>query len=142
MTEQRGPIWLAGMMGAGKSSVGSALAKALGVDFFDTDREVESQAAITVAAIFERDGAPVFRDLEAAVIESLSRGSCVISLGGGALMRAGTTWLCGRIESTGPPFLSNKPSSSCSAEGCSRARCGASADGRRGRDVTGVDQRR
>ena len=64
-------IVLVGMMGAGKSAVGKALAARLGVGFLDSDAEIERAAAMTIPEIFERDGEPFFRAREAQVIERL-----------------------------------------------------------------------
>ncbi len=58
-------LWLVGMMGAGKSSVGRALAARLGREFVDTDAEIEKAAGASVREIFEREGEAVFRAREA-----------------------------------------------------------------------------
>lgn len=82
------PIVMVGMMGAGKSAVGRALAQRLGVPFLDSDHEIETAAAMTIAEIFERDGEAFFRDREREVIARLlSAGPSVISTGGGAYLR-------------------------------------------------------
>ncbi|MBC7140664.1 MAG: shikimate kinase, partial [Rhodobacteraceae bacterium] len=49
-------VVLIGMMGAGKTAVGNALARMLGVDFVDSDDEIERAANMTVSDIFQRDG--------------------------------------------------------------------------------------
>lgn len=83
------PIVMVGMMGAGKSAVGRALAIRLGVPFLDSDHEIEAAAAMTVAEVFERDGEAFFRNREAEVIARLlGSGPCVLSTGGGAYLRA------------------------------------------------------
>jgi shikimate kinase len=85
------PIVLIGMMGAGKSSVGRALAKLLALPFYDADAEIESAAGCSVAQIFSQYGEPEFRRLERQVIARLLDGDrCVLSLGGGAFMDAQT----------------------------------------------------
>ena len=80
-------VVMVGMMGAGKTAVGTALAKALGVDFRDSDEEIIRAANRSIAEIFERDGEAFFRAREAEVIGRLLRGSpCVLSTGGGAFL--------------------------------------------------------
>ena len=54
-------VVLVGMMGAGKTAVGKALAHLLGVPFLDSDAEIVSAANMSIAEIFERDGEPFFR---------------------------------------------------------------------------------
>lgn len=81
------PIVLVGMMGAGKSAVGQALAQRLGVPFLDSDHEIERAAAMSIAEIFARDGETFFRAREAEVISRLlAEGPCVLSVGGGAFL--------------------------------------------------------
>jgi len=80
-------IVLIGMMGAGKTAVGNALARALGVPFLDSDEEIVKAAQMSVAEIFARDGEPFFRDRESEVIARLLAGPpAVVSTGGGAFM--------------------------------------------------------
>lgn len=82
------PIVMVGMMGAGKSAVGRALASRLGVPFLDSDHEIETAAAMSVGEVFERDGEGFFRNREAEVIARLiASGPCVLSTGGGAYLR-------------------------------------------------------
>lgn len=83
-------VVLVGMMGAGKTAVGTALARGLGVAFRDSDEEIVLAANRTIAEIFERDGEPFFRARESEVIARLLRGEpCVLSTGGGAFLSAG-----------------------------------------------------
>lgn len=85
------PVILLGMMGAGKTSVGRALAKMLSLPFFDADKEIETVAGRSVSAIFAEYGEAEFRRLERQVIARLLKGDlCVLSLGGGAFMDAET----------------------------------------------------
>jgi shikimate kinase len=80
-------VVMVGMMGAGKTAVGMALARVLDVPFLDSDAEIMKAANRTIAEIFERDGEPFFREKEARVIERLlehERG--ILSTGGGAYM--------------------------------------------------------
>ncbi len=80
-------VVLVGMMGAGKTAVGKALAARLGVPFLDSDAEIEKAANMTIAEIFQRDGEAFFRNRETEVIDRLldsHRG--ILSTGGGAFM--------------------------------------------------------
>ena len=80
-------IVLVGMMGAGKTAVGQALARALSVPFLDSDHEIERAANMQVSEIFSRDGEAFFRDREAEVITRLLSGPrVVLSTGGGAFL--------------------------------------------------------
>jgi shikimate kinase len=80
---------MVGMMGAGKTAVGTALARQLAVPFLDSDEEITRAANRSIAEIFERDGEAFFRAREAEVIGRLLRGSpCVLSTGGGAFLSA------------------------------------------------------
>ena len=81
------PIVLVGLMGAGKSTVGRRLARRLGLDFVDSDEEIEVAAAHSIAEIFARFGEESFRDGERRVIARLIEGAPkVIATGGGAFM--------------------------------------------------------
>jgi len=92
------PVVLIGLMGAGKSSVGAKLAEMLGVEFRDSDAEIEAAAAMTVPEIFERYGEPHFRDGERRVIARLLAGKpLVLATGGGAFMNAETRELIKRV---------------------------------------------
>lgn len=80
-------VVMVGMMGAGKTAVGRALAARLDVPFLDSDAEIERAANMTVPEIFARDGEPFFRTKEAQVIARLleeERG--ILSTGGGAFL--------------------------------------------------------
>jgi len=81
-------VVMVGMMGAGKTAVGRALAHMLGVPFLDSDAEIEAAANSTIAEIFERDGEPFFREKENQVITRLLKGNpCILSTGGGAFLQ-------------------------------------------------------
>jgi shikimate kinase len=85
------PVVLIGLMGAGKSSVGTKLAEILGVQFRDSDAEIEKAANLTIPEIFERYGEAHFRDGERRVIARLLGGKPkVLATGGGAFMNAET----------------------------------------------------
>ena len=85
------PIVLIGMMGAGKSSLGTRLAERLKLAFVDADAEVEAAAGMSIAEIFEAHGEAAFRDGERRVIARLLKtGPQVLALGGGAFVDAAT----------------------------------------------------
>jgi shikimate kinase len=78
-------ILLIGPPGAGKSTVGQALANKLAIDFIDTDQMIENETGKTITDIFVVDGEPHFRALELQTLKNvLTLESGVISLGGGA----------------------------------------------------------
>ena len=80
-------VVMVGMMGAGKTAVGTALARLLAVDFLDLDEEITLAADRSIAEIFERDGEAFFRARESEVLARLLRGQpCVLSTGGGAFL--------------------------------------------------------
>ncbi len=80
-------VVLVGMMGAGKTAVGKALAARLDVPFLDSDAEIEAAANMTIPEIFTRDGEPFFRARESQVINRLlDNERCILSTGGGAFM--------------------------------------------------------
>ncbi|MFT2705993.1 shikimate kinase [Clavibacter zhangzhiyongii] len=83
------PVVLIGPPGAGKTTVGRRVARALGETFTDTDRAVVA-AHGSIADIFREHGEPRFRELErAAVVAALAEGG-VVSLGGGAVLDPAT----------------------------------------------------
>ena len=76
-----------GPPGAGKTTVGQALAERLGVAFHDVDAAIEAAEGRSISDIFVDDGEPVFRDLERTeVARSLAEERGVVALGGGAVM--------------------------------------------------------
>nr|WP_275934894.1 shikimate kinase [Jannaschia seosinensis] len=82
------PVVLVGMMGSGKTAVGTALAERLGVPFRDTDEAMVDAARMSVAEIFARDGEAFFRARETEVLRRLlGEGPGVLSTGGGAFLR-------------------------------------------------------
>lgn len=82
-------VVLVGMMGSGKTAVGQALARMLGVAFLDSDAEIVTASNLSIAEIFERYGEPFFREKEAQVIRRLlESGPSVLSTGGGAYLAA------------------------------------------------------
>lgn len=81
-------IWLVGMPGSGKTSVGRRLAEYLGTDFTDTDDLIEEIAGVPVPAIWDEHGESEFRELEARAIAGLEGRQGVIASGGGAILDA------------------------------------------------------
>ena len=81
-------IFLVGLMGAGKTTVGRSLAQRTGLRFFDSDHEIERRRGQTVSEIFAQEGEAAFRELEQQVIDELTRvEGVVLATGGGAVMR-------------------------------------------------------
>src|SRR5258708_26199289 len=79
-------LFLVGMMGAGKTTVGRQLAKRLGKTFYDADREIEARTGVRVAVIFDIEGAAGFRKREPDGIEqSTALNHIVLPTGGGAV---------------------------------------------------------
>jgi shikimate kinase/shikimate kinase/3-dehydroquinate synthase len=76
-----------GMMGSGKSSIGSLIAKKLRLDFIDVDKEIEKELGMSISKIFETKGENYFRKFEEKItLKILKINSTVISLGGGAFI--------------------------------------------------------
>ncbi|MDH4151030.1 MAG: shikimate kinase [Betaproteobacteria bacterium] len=83
----RDNIFLVGLMGAGKTSVGRMLAKRMGTDFYDTDVEVESATGVKIPVIFDIEGESGFRAREEKMIEKLTAmHGIVLATGGGAVL--------------------------------------------------------
>ena len=76
-----------GMMGSGKSSIGSLVAKKLNLNFIDVDKEIEKELGLSISKIFETKGEDYFRKFEEKkTLKILKSNSTVISLGGGAFI--------------------------------------------------------
>ena len=85
----RGNVFLVGMMGAGKTTLGRALAQRLRLDFVDTDRVLVERTGVPVATVFEIEGEDGFRRRESAILAELAAGDDrVIATGGGAILAA------------------------------------------------------
>ena len=125
----RGNIFLVGMMGAGKTTLGKALAQRLAREFLDTDRVLVERTGVAVATIFDIEGEPGFRRRETlALAELAERSECVVATGGGivlapenrqAMRAAGTViylrarlenlWERTRLDSTRPLLSTSDP---------------------------------
>ena len=81
-------IYLVGLMGAGKTTIGKALAKRLDLGFVDSDRVVEERTGVSIPTVFEIEGEDGFRKRESLVVADLSRLSGrVVATGGGVVLR-------------------------------------------------------
>jgi len=82
-------LYLVGMMGSGKSSVGDKLARRMGsYKFLDTDDIIEKATKLKISDIFESEGEDGFRDVEAQVLDTVhSYVRCIVSTGGGLVCR-------------------------------------------------------
>jgi shikimate kinase len=84
------PVVLVGMPASGKTSLGRGLSHVLDIPFIDIDHVIERNTGQKIAHIFETKGEPAFRDLETQTIRAVFAdhpGACVISTGGGAVLR-------------------------------------------------------
>ncbi|HEY5651659.1 MAG TPA: shikimate kinase [Acidimicrobiia bacterium] len=81
-------LWLVGMMGAGKTTVGSDVASQTETAFWDTDRLIEDRAGMSVRELFETIGVVAFRDLERQAVEAAATLPGVIATGGGVVLDA------------------------------------------------------
>ena len=81
-------IYLIGMMGTGKTTVGRILARKLGYRFFDTDTLIEQVTGQSISEIFAREGEESFREIETKVLAELAAYTrSVIATGGGIVLR-------------------------------------------------------
>lgn len=95
-------VVIIGPPGSGKTSVGKALARVLGVSRRDTDSDIEASAGKPIPEIFIDDGEPAFRELErVAVATAMAEHAGVLSLGGGAILDTGTQALIERYVADG-----------------------------------------
>jgi shikimate kinase len=85
--ERRRAVFLVGMMGAGKTTVGRRLATRMGLAFVDADRELEARLGVPIPTVFELEGEAGFRRRESALIDELTRrDALVLATGGGAVI--------------------------------------------------------
>jgi shikimate kinase len=91
-------LFLVGPMGVGKTTIGKVLAESLGLDFVDSDREIESVTGADIPWIFDVEGEEGFRARESKMIEKLTiRPNIVLATGGGAILaEANRQWLRSR----------------------------------------------
>ena len=78
-----------GFMGAGKTTIGKALAEKLSWDFIDTDAEIEKEQGRKISEIFETEGEQAFRDMETRLLKKLEKSEerFILSIGGGMPVR-------------------------------------------------------
>ena len=82
-------IFLIGLMGAGKTTIGRQLASELSLEFFDSDHEIEKRTGVTIAHIFDIEGEEGFRKRETTVLDELTdKKGIVLATGGGAILKA------------------------------------------------------
>ena len=80
-------VFLVGMMGAGKTTVGKALAQQMCKTFIDSDEEIQQRTGVTIPHIFDIEGEDGFRQREGSVIQDLvKRDNLVLATGGGAVL--------------------------------------------------------
>ena len=78
-----------GMMGSGKSSIGSLVSNKLNIDFIDIDNEIEKKIGLKISKIFQKEGEEYFRQIEEReTLKFLKNKKTVISLGGGAFLNS------------------------------------------------------
>ena len=100
-------VYLVGMMGSGKTTVGKLISQALGYCYFDTDALIEQLAGKTIPEIFADDGEDDFRAIETQVLQELAPfKNCIISTGGGAPTK-GVNW--GHMQGGISVFLNGSP---------------------------------
>jgi shikimate kinase len=91
------PVFLVGMMGAGKSSVGARLAAAIGRRFVDLDTLVEEWAGEPIAALFAAGREDEFRELERSALRGFDARGAVVATGGGTVVHGGNLeWMLAR----------------------------------------------
>ncbi|SFO04374.1 shikimate kinase [Nitrosospira briensis] len=89
MDEARGNIFLVGMMGAGKTTIGRLLAGFLKKTFYDSDREIQKRTGVSIPLIFEIEGEAGFRKRETEMLSELVKTrNIVLATGGGAVLSA------------------------------------------------------
>lgn len=84
---RKSTYFLIGPMGAGKTTIGRKLAEELGLEFLDTDEEIERRTGTTISIIFDIEGEEGFRAREQKVLDDFSQsGGAVIATGGGSIL--------------------------------------------------------
>ncbi len=81
-------IFIVGLMGSGKTSVGKILAKKVGRNFFDTDQEIIKNEKLDISQIFNKYGEDYFRELEHTILKKIiSNEGSIVSTGGGIVLK-------------------------------------------------------
>ncbi len=81
-------IFLVGLMGAGKTTIGKRLAESMGKQFIDSDHEIEKRTGVNIPTIFDIEGEEGFRNRESTILDELTQKKGVIlATGGGAVLR-------------------------------------------------------
>lgn len=94
------PVFLIGMMGSGKTTIGRKLARDSGLDFVDLDREIERRNGVAVTTIFEIEGESGFRARETQLLAEISKDeSRIVATGGGIVLSPMNR---ARLAATGP----------------------------------------
>ncbi|MCK5721835.1 MAG: shikimate kinase AroK [Gammaproteobacteria bacterium] len=82
-------IFLIGLMGAGKTTIGRQIASELSLEFFDSDHEIENRTGVTITHIFDIEGETGFRKRETAILDELTtKKGIVLATGGRAILKA------------------------------------------------------
>ncbi len=82
-------IFLIGLMGTGKTTVGRQLSRKLKMDFYDSDRVIEERTGVDIPLIFEKEGEAGFRKREVDIIDELTKkNGIILATGGGAVLDA------------------------------------------------------
>lgn len=88
MISDQDNLFFIGFMGAGKTTIGRAVARRLGRPFFDTDHEIEVRCGVRIPTIFELEGEEGFRGRETRMLDELTQQQgIVLATGGGAVLR-------------------------------------------------------
>jgi len=86
---QKTNIFLIGLMGTGKTTVGRQLSRKLKMEFYDSDRVIEERTGVDIPLIFDKEGEAGFRARETAIIDELTqKKNIVLATGGGAILNA------------------------------------------------------
>ncbi|MFR9189526.1 MAG: shikimate kinase [Anaerotruncus massiliensis (ex Togo et al. 2019)] len=125
-------IILCGFMGCGKTTVGTLLARRLGMEYADLDAEIEAEAGMAIPAIFAEYGEGAFPRPRARAVRALAgRADCVVSTGGGALTYPRNREVLSRATSSSFSTRRSTPAWSASAAATGRS-CGAAPRGASG----------
>lgn len=89
MHKQQNNIFLIGLMGTGKTTIGRQLSRRLKMPFYDSDKVIEKRTGADIPLIFEKEGEDGFRKRESSIIDELTQKSNIIlATGGGAILNA------------------------------------------------------